>query len=191
MTVIFSNNLDDDCLILSNLWKDIENVNVVEIRPDSVDWEDKVNKAIEEEKDTLIIAGHGTTQGLLFPILDKGEYIIHENNMNLINAKTVICSWCYASSFVQKHNLNAFATSMFISNESEALDNLIYDCDQTYINNTGRQFYIEMKELLIKNTPLSEWTMILGGRADINNPIDMFNRQGLYYNDLFSSTISN
>jgi hypothetical protein len=191
MTVIFSNNLDDDCLILSNLWRNIDNINIIEIHSDSINWEYEVDKAIEKEKNILIIAGHGTTQGLLFPDFSKGEYIIHENNVNLINAKLITCCWCYASSFVQKYNLSAFSTSMFISNESEALDNFIYDCDQLYINNTGKQFYLELKELLLNNIPISEWTMILGGRADINNPIDMFNRQGLYYNDLSCSTISN
>lgn len=148
MTVIFSNSLDDDCLILSNLWRNINDINIIEIKPDSIDWEYKVDKAIEKEKDILIIAGHGTTQGLLFPDFSKGEYIIHENNINLINAKTIICCWCYASSFVQKYNLNAFSTSMFISNESEALDNLIYDCDQTYINNTGKQFFSRIKRII-------------------------------------------
>lgn len=76
MTVIFSNMLDDDCRILQEMWRSLENVNVIEIRPDSVDWEDTVDAAIAAETDTLILAGHGTTRGLLFPDFARGEYIV-------------------------------------------------------------------------------------------------------------------
>ena len=67
MTVIYSNYLDDDCRILQSIWSGFDNVKIIEITPSSVDWEDNVDKAISEETDILIMCGHGTPYGLLFP----------------------------------------------------------------------------------------------------------------------------
>ena len=155
MTIIYSNYLDDDCRILQNIWKGFDNVRVIEITPSSIDYEDIIDKAISEETDTLIMCGHGTSYGLLFPDMYKGEYLIHENNVHLINAKRVICSWCYASSFCMKFpQLHCFATSMFISNENEAVDNGIYDYTQDQINKNAERFDTEVNWLLKNNIPL-------------------------------------
>lgn len=181
MTVIFSNMLDDDCRILQEIWRGLDNVNVIEIRPDSVDWEDMVDAAIAAETDTLILAGHGTTRGLLFPDFSRGEYIVHQFNVHLIRAERVVCSWCYASTFVRDNHLHAFATSMFISNVNEAYDNVIMDYDQEQINANSLRFQQEMNYLLRENIPMDEWVMQLGSHMDIENAIDVFNRQALYY----------
>lgn len=170
--------------MLQQAWKNIQHTNIIEILPSTDDYEDIVDSAIANEKDTLIFLGHGTTKGLLFPDLYRGAYLIHENNVELVEAKNIICAWCYASSFVQDNGLhNCFATSMFISNEKEAYENLFKDYGQDYINSTSRQFYAEVNELLRNGTPLDQWVMILGARMDIENPVDCFNRQGLYYQE--------
>ena len=128
------------------------------------------------------MCGHGTPYGLLFPNMYRGEYIIHENNVHLIKAKKVICSWCYASSFCMKFDsLHCFATSMFISNVNEAYDNGIYDYTQDQINKNAECFDTEMNWLLKNNIPLDEWVMRLGAHMDIDNAIDVFNRQCLHY----------
>lgn len=182
MTVIFSNYLDNDCQILKYLWKGFDNVNLVEILPSSENYEDIVDKAISEEEDTLIICGHGTSNGLLFPDIYKGEYIIHENNIHLIKAKRVVCIWCYASGFCMNFpELNCFATSMFISNEYEAVENGIIEYSQEEIDSTGERFFTEVNYLLKDNVPLNKWVMRLGAHMDIENSIDIFNRQGLFY----------
>ena len=181
MTIIYSNKQDDDCIILQRVWQNIPNVNVVEITPQSEDWEGVVDSAISNEDDTLIFLGHGTTQGLLFPNFDSGEYILHENNVGLIHAKNVICCWCYASSFCATHNLHSFATSMFISNEQEACDNGIYNYTQEQINSNSTRFYSEINSFLLNQVPLDEWVMRLGAHMDIENAIDVFNRQCLSY----------
>lgn len=183
MTIIYSNLLDDDCIVLREIWEGFNNVKVKEIVPTSKDYENKIDNAIFNEKDTLICCGHGTSYGLLFPDFNRGEYIIHENNVNLINAKNVIFSWCYASNFAINHPnvTNCFATSMFISNEHEAIDNGIYDYSQDQINANGLRFYQEINYLLKNDIPLNEWVMRLGAHADIENAIDMFNRQILHY----------
>lgn len=181
MTVIYSNMRDEDCLVLQRAWRKIPNVNLIEITPESTDWEDMVDDAVSRESDTLLFLGHGTEHGLLFPDFSRGEYILHENNVGLIHARNVVCCWCYASSFCAMHDLRAFATSMFISNVGEAFDNCIYGYCQEQINSCGIVFFDEINGLLRHGVPLCEWVMRLGAHADVENAIDMFNRQGLYF----------
>ena len=182
MTIIYSNYLDDDCIILQEMWKGLCNVNLIEITPSSKNYEDHIDKAISKEKDTLICCGHGTSYGLLFPNTEKEEYLIHEHNVHLINARRVIFSWCYAASFALKFpELHCFATSMFISNEKEAADNMIFEYSQDQINSNSRRFDKEINWLLKENAPLDEWIMRLGVHMDIENAIDVFNRQCLHY----------
>lgn len=181
MTIIYSNRQDDDCLVLQRVWRNFPNANVIEITQQSIDWEDAVDNAISNEDDTLLFLGHGTTLGLLFPNFDTGEYMLHENNVNLIHARNVICCWCYASSFCNAHRLHSFSTSMFISNVDEAYDNGYYDYSQEQINSNAARFYDEINNFLQNNVPLSEWVMRLGAHMDIENGIDVFNRHGLIY----------
>lgn len=181
MTIIYSNRLDDDCQVLRDIWRNIPDANVIEITPDLTDWEDTVDNAIAHEDDTLILVGHGSPHGLYYPYYETGEYIIHENNVNLIHARRVVCCWCYASDFVNRYNLHAFATSMFISNVNEAYNNCITGYDQDTINSTGHHFYQELNELIRNDVPMDEWIMRLGAHMDVENAIDMFNRQGLFY----------
>ena len=181
MTIIYSNRQDDDCLVLQRVWRNFPNANVIEITPQSIDWEDIVDNAIFNEEDTLILVGHGSPHGLYYPYYEGGEYIIHENNVNLIHARNVICCWCYASSFCNTHRLHSFSTSMFISNVNEAYDNGYCDYSQEQINSIGERFYDEINNFLHNNVPLSEWVMRLGAHMDIENGIDVFNRQGLTY----------
>ena len=140
MTIIFSNNMDPDCQVIKQAWQGLKDINLVEITPDTDDYEDMVNNAIIAEDDTIMFVGHGTSKGLLFPNLYRMEYLLHEFNANLVHAKNIICCWCFASDFVINMNWhNTFATSMFISNTREAyyslkddnfrkeLDELIYN----------------------------------------------------------------
>lgn len=91
--------LDSDCQVLRCTWQNISDVNIVEITPDmNIDEvETSVNNAIIAEDDTIIFLGHGTEYGLLFPDFYKGLYILHDENVNLIHAKNIICCWCHAS----------------------------------------------------------------------------------------------
>lgn len=150
--------------------------------PPTDDYEDIVDRAIAEEEDTLILIGHGTTHGLLHPDFHSGAYLIHENNINLIRARNIICMWCYASTFCENHNMHCFASSMFISNIEESYDNCIYGMTQEQINSCGRFFYAQLANLIENNIPMQDWVMQLGATMDIENPVDVFNRQGLWYN---------
>ena len=183
MTVIYVNWHDDDTTILPLMWHNIPNVNVIEITAESKNWEDEVDNALANEDDTLILAGHGSIYGLLFPDYNYGTYVVHENNVHLIHARNVIFSFCFASTFLINNHIHGFATSMFITNEHEAVDNGILNYSQDEINLTSRVFQEEINYLLRNNIPLNQWVMFLGARMDIENPIDVFNRQGLYYNE--------
>lgn len=179
ITVIYSNMGDDDCRILQRIWRDLPDVRVIEITPETEDYEDEVDAALAAEDDTLILCGHGTGLGLLYPNFDRGEYIVHENNAGLIHAQRVICDFCYASSFCERVGLHAFATSMFISNVNEAYDNCLTALTQDQINANSERYADELNALLRENVPLDEWVMRFGAHIDVENEVDVFNRQGL------------
>ena len=44
-------------------------------------------------------------------------------------------------------------------------------------------FYANLNQLLIDKIPLDQWVMFLGAKIDIENEIDIFNRQGLFYQE--------
>ena len=181
MTVIYSNMGDDDCRALQLVWQNIPDVNLIEIRKGDENYEEIVNDAISSENDTIMFLGHGTPHGLLFPDFYRGWYLLHDENVNLIRARRVICCWCYASSFVSSHNLHAFSTSMFISNTGEALVHGIRGYTQEQINSTGERFYSELNSLIINDVPMEEWIMRLGVHMNVEDQIDVFNRQGLFF----------
>ena len=184
MTIIFSNHLDEDCKTIKKMWANWDSpFKLIEVRPKDEYADLRVTNALIEEDDTLILIGHGTSHGLLHPNFNSGEYLIHEENINLIHAKRVICIWCYASTFCDNHNLKAFATSMFISNVDEAWDNGIRGVTQDEINIIDERIDADIARLILSDIPMKDWIMHLGAKMDIENPIDMFNRQGFYYNE--------
>ena len=180
MTIIFSNAMDRDCAIIPTMWSGLNPERMVEIRPGMHDWEDEVDSAISSEDEVLILVGHGTERGLLSPTLN-GTYVVHQNNVRRIKSKKVVCCWCYAAEFCHSYNLHAFATSMFISNTREAIDNSIYGYSQELIDSTAMRFYQEINHLLKNNVALEELVMRLGAHMDIENAVDTFNRQGICY----------
>lgn len=186
MTVIFSNMQDEDCRLLQTVWKDLDDVKLIEITPSSVDWEEKVNEAIAAEKYTILFAGHGTDAGLLFPDLYRGEYVLHEDNVKLIQARKVICIWCHASAFCTKHRLNAFATSMFLPNTFEAGEYGIA-ASQEEVAASNSRFYKEFNSFLkIPYVPLDKWIKYMAFHVELDNRIDRFNYEGLFYQEQIS-----
>ena len=111
------------------------------------------------------------------------EFLIIKIKMYL--CKNNLCV-TVTSSFVNRHNEqlhNTFAISMYISNEHEAYDNAIYTYTQNDIDLNGIRFYANLNQLLIDKIPLNQWVMILGAKMDTENEIDVFNRQGLFYQE--------
>ena len=188
MTIIYSNFGDQDTQLLQTIWEGLNPDRVIEITRNTEDYEDIVDAALVEESDTLIMCGHGTTQGLLHPNLDSGQYIIHENNAHLIHANNVIASWCYAADFAETHNLHGFFTGMFISNESEAEQHGITFAQSDYndinidIAQYETYFNLMVHNFLENNIPLSEWLNILNNDGiNHSNIIGYFNFNRMRY----------
>lgn len=188
MTIIYSNFGDQDTQLLQLIWEGLNPDRIIEITHDTEDYEDIIDEALMSENDTLIMCGHGTTQGLLHPNLDSGQYIIHENNVHLIHAQNVIGSWCYAADFAETQHLHGFFTGMFISNESEAEQHGItfaqsdYDDVNIEITQYETYFNLMVHNFLESNVPLSEWLNILNNDGiNHSNIIGYFNFNRMRY----------
>lgn len=69
----------------------------------------------------VIMLGHGTPHGLLAVGQFSGSaYVVDSTSADYLTNPENIYIWCYASSFVNKHKLRGFSSSMFISEVAEA-----------------------------------------------------------------------
>lgn len=180
-TVIFSNMGDTDTLVLKNIWKDIPNVNVVEVNKHNGPFKKKVDTALLAEKDTLILCGHGFPSGLMSPQSHGDPLIVSDRNVRFIRAKRVIGIWCHASSFARNENLPGFFSSMFISNTTEAAMNNCYKSDGETITREEILFAQRLGKLIASDTPMEEWKQKLVEQADMSIDVTRFNYNGLRY----------
>jgi len=133
-------------------------------------------EAIVDERDTIVLIGHGTEYGLLNQRLDG--YFIDSRWVNLLRNKTIIGIWCNASNFADRYELTGFFTSMFISNTSELIDcgfQTFDNCD-IEIRRQNQIFASRINQLLSTNTPSRDWSTILSD--SLNNDEERF----VYYN---------
>ncbi len=172
MTIIFSKR--NDTLFLRNIWKDIDNINVVEVG--SSDDYDKVEGALLAEQDTIILCGHGSSNGLLYPNFE-GE-IIHRDNLDLYKDKIIIGIWCYASDFAIKYNLHGFFSSMFISDVDEAYDNNCYNKLED-IEKENILFAQRLNRLIKDKVDMEKWSDMLETEANYGIDFVKFNYDGL------------
>lgn len=194
-TVIFSNAGDNDTAVLRALWKGL-NAKVIEVNHSTFDANAKVDRAIAEEEDLLIMCGHGSPSGLfnmsavsmtrrygrdVHPASPSSFYLISSRNVHLIKAKRIIGMWCYASEFAKSVGLNGFFTYMFISNKGEAAANQIYGVDNDTIWREETLFCNRVNEMVHKDIPQDEWISRLQAVCDISNPVVVFNHRDLYY----------
>ena len=73
-----------------------------------------------EHAERVIMLGHGCPSGIFSCGVSKRLCAVSDQQVNLIHGKDNVYIWCYASAFVEKHNLKGFSTGMFISEDSEA-----------------------------------------------------------------------
>jgi hypothetical protein len=178
-TVIFSNMGDADTLVLKYIWEGLPNVKVVEVNSHNGPFSKKVDEALLNEKDTLILCGHGYPSGLLSPQNRGEQFLVSERNVRFIKAKRIIGIWCYASSFAKDMNLNGFFSSMFISNTTEAAINGCFKSDAVTITREEILFGQRLNKLIASDTPMSEWKDKLIDQADMSIDIVRFNYKGL------------
>jgi len=77
--------------------------------------------AMIRSHDTIIMLGHGSSSGL-FNVsgIGKGVMVVGESLVEELRGKQLIAIWCNADKFIERHNLPALYSGMFISEVSEA-----------------------------------------------------------------------
>lgn len=178
ITVIYSDFGDTDTQVLTTLWENVPDVNLVRITRTTRDVKNKIKRALACEKDTLLLCGHGTSGGLLSP---TWEVLVGEHNIRYVRAKRVIGVWCYAAQFAESVGLNGFFTSMFISNPAEAQLARCFRSDAEVITQQEILFCQRMNQLILGNTPTSQWINLLYAQADMTIDVVKYNYGGLRY----------
>jgi len=71
--------------------------------------------------DIIIMLGHGSPKGLFnVSNIGKGSMVVGEPLVEELRDKQLIAIWCNADKFIERHNLTALYSGMFISEVSEA-----------------------------------------------------------------------
>lgn len=124
----------------------------------------------------VMIMGHGTEKGLLNPN-GKGM-IIDSNNVFYLRNMEVIGIWCHADKFFQKYGLKGFATSMFISDYTEAMyEGVLTNYEE--IQQSNKKFAKALREIIDIPTELMEHFMkIYYPTTDKDEPLYEFNASG-------------
>lgn len=139
-------------------------------------------EAIVDEKDTIVLIGHGTEHGLLNKNLNG--YFIDSSWVNLLRNKTIVGIWCYAGNFADRYGLTGFFTSNFISNADE-----LVECGFSNFNNSDLiisaenvSFSNRLNGYLRNNVPMGRWVNHLQENCSIM-PFVQYNYEALYYNN--------
>ncbi len=181
MTVIYSDFGDEDTKVLSHMWKGIEGATIV-----TNGAKKAIREALENEKDTLLLCGHGTPTGLLMPTEEGGipglhvGYAFSRDDISLIRAERIIGIWCYASTFARNCGLKGFYSSMFISSGMEAALMGVSGVSGEEITASEVLFAKRINSLLREDIPLSRWKEKLQS-IPLTNDVERFNYDGLYY----------
>lgn len=178
-TVIYANFGDMDTMVLSELWDGLENMKVIEITRRTAESRKIVNKAIEEEKDLLILCGHGSSKGLFSPDSSNVQYLVDSCNVNLIKSTQLIGIWCFASKFAEENNLKGFFSNMFISNIGEAIRYGVSVRKEEDITTKEIEFCQNVRSLIQEKIPMSDWIAILKSKVDMKDSIVCYNYNGL------------
>lgn len=149
-----------------------------------------LKKAIKEH-DRIIMLGHGTADGLLVASTPSGggwdtgmfssvRMVLDSTLVYLLKEKkNSVFVWCYAKEFVEKYELNGFATGMIVSEPVEALF-LSLPEDEKPILESNILFTDCLRKSIYLDPLLILPTMQALYQAD-NNAIVNFNKQNLYY----------
>ena len=138
-------------------------------------------KAIVDERDIVVLIGHGTEHGLLNKNLNG--YFIDSSWVQILRNKTVIGIWCYAGNFADRYCLKGFFTSNFISNVDELLEcgfNNFENSDIT-IKLENIWFSNRLNYYLRANVPIQDWIIDLQNNASIM-PFVQYNYEALLVN---------
>ena len=141
-------------------------------------------RAIIEEKNCVMLIGHGTEYGLLNERLNG--FLVGPDMVQFLRDKTVIGIWCYAGNFAQKYDLRGFFTSNFISNIDELIDCGFsrFNEDEDTISVENFLFSCRLNEYLREEIPLCEWVDKLQDSVkDEKHSFVKYNYEALYFNE--------
>ena len=159
MIVIHIDNNTLDTKILSRIYEKLNNITLLH------------NEKKSSVKRVLRFTGNE-------PVMLLGD----SKCVQWLRNRPVIGIFCYASDFADKYGLHGFFTSMFISNIQEAItEQRDQDVTEEIISYQESLFCDRIHELLIRNTPMSEWPKILQSQADLSLPFVRFNYEALTY----------
>ena len=149
-----------------------------------INGEEIQEQEIEREiinADRIVFLGHGTENGLINFRRDNNnnrigfDYVITANEVHLFRNKEIICVWCNANIFADRHDLNAFATGMFVSEIGEAIQyhltpsqEMIDASNTLFCNILSRCVFDDIGTII---------NIIDRAYIDNNNPIVCFNRE--------------
>lgn len=85
--------------------------------------------------------------------------------------------------FAQSVGMKGFFSSMFFSNESEAIFNDCFRTNAETITQEETLFCQRVNQLIQKNTPMGQWVEALRSQANLTQEVVKFNYDGLRYFD--------
>lgn len=177
MTVIYGYCGDPDTQVLANIWKNFSKAKVLNTFEAS---RYEIQKAIAEEKDLLIMCGHGSGEGLF----GKYFFAVDSTDVPNIKAQYVIGVWCHAKDFAKKYHVRGFFTSMYISNRSEALFELHGDVTITNeeITESETKFCNVLNNLIANDLRgIRDWPKKILEILPPENEVEEFNHTALEY----------
>lgn len=176
MIIIHIDNNSPDAKILSRIYEGLSGITLSYNRSKS-----NIKRLLRITGDEpVMLLGHGSPRGL-FNTSQNG-YAVSSECVEWLRGRPIIGIFCYASEFADRYGLSGFFTSMFISNMQEAIyEQRDQDATEETISTQLALFCDRIRELLIKNIPLSEWPGILQSQADLSLPFVRFNYEALTY----------
>lgn len=141
---------------------------------------EEVVEELERNDDNLVMClGHGTSRGLFSA--DFRGYVIDGYMADLLENRTMIGIWCYASDFASTYGMHGYFTSMFISNVGEARMNGFYEATEEEINDEIDEFCDSIRGFIEEHTEMDCWVDILQENCHRDRGFVRFNYEAMSY----------
>jgi hypothetical protein len=137
---------------------------------------EQVTRLIKKH-DRVVMLGHGTPEGLFGGF----GFLIEENQVPALKAKTVIAIWCHANQFVEKHGLKGFYSGMFISELPEAWLYGIGNTDEQAIEFSNDLFAVTLGKYVDSDNLLDR---VKAEYFSEHDPVIRFNHKRLFFNEV-------
>lgn len=176
MIVIHIDTMQDTAR-LKRLYDGLENVTLLYNAT-----RESIENELRHNDDKLVMClGHGTSRGLFSG--DWSGYVIDWRNADLLKDRNVIGIWCYASDFAANMGLHGYFTSMFISNQAEAVMCGYDEAEEGDIFNEIDVFCDSIRNLVDDGTAMDSWVPILQENCHKEKGFVAFNYAAMKYFD--------